>query len=72
MYVNRQVFESWARDKAIEYTATTVDGPRPDVRARLVSLAFVGGGYKIAKGGDTLYVGDSFEDAATTFNQAAT
>ncbi|WP_425953032.1 hypothetical protein [Ralstonia pseudosolanacearum] len=70
MRIDKQSFEEWAAEKAVEFSSTTVAGRRPGTRDRLVFYVIVAGGFKVTKGYETLYTGPSFDVAADHFNAA--
>ena len=67
--IEKGAFEAWAKDKFIEYASCSVPY-RQGMTQRLVFGVFVGGGFKVTQGHETLYDGGSFSAAQDAFNAA--
>lgn len=64
-------FEEWSKNKLVEYASISVPHvKRTGVVSRLIFGVFVGGGYKVTLGHETLYEGGSFSEAQGAFHGA--
>ena len=70
MRIEKEEYEKWATDKAVDYASTTVKGPG-GLAYRLVFYVLLSGTYRVTRGLDALYEGPSFSAAAAAFNEAA-
>ncbi len=68
--IEKDAYEAWAKDKFIEYASCSVSC-RTGITQRLVFGVFIGGGFKVTRGNETLYEGGSFPAAQSEFNAAA-
>ncbi len=67
--IEKTAFDAWATTKLVEYVSCNVPY-RKGMTQRLVFGAFVGGGYKVTCGYETLYEGASFSEAQKAFEGA--
>lgn len=64
-------FEEWSKNKLVEYASISVPhAKRKGVMSRLIFGVFVGGGYKVTLGNETIYEGGSFAAAQGAFHEA--
>lgn len=66
-------FEEWSSNKLVEYASISIPhAKRKGVTSRLIFGVFVGGGYKVTLGYETIYEGGSFTAAQGAFHEAQT
>jgi hypothetical protein len=64
-------FEEWSKNKLVEYASISIPhAKQKGVTSRLIFGVFIGGGYKVTLGYDTIYEGGSFSEAQGAFHQA--
>lgn len=68
--IEKDAYESWAKDKLIEYASCSVPSHSVGRIHRLVFGVFIGGGFRVTRGDEILYDGGSFSTAQSEFNAA--
>jgi hypothetical protein len=71
MSITKDEFDAWAKNRIVEYRGCRVPGRSRGTFSQLIFGVFVGGGFKVTRGYETLYEGDSFAAAQDAYNSAA-
>lgn len=69
--ITKEEFDAWASKRIVEYRGCRVPGRSSGTVCQLIFGVFVGGGFKVTKGYETLYEGSSFAEAQDAYNAAA-
>lgn len=71
LLIVKSEFEDWGKNKLIEYASKSIESAsRQGIMHRLIFGVYVGGGYKVTLGSETMYEGDSFTAAEEAFHSA--
>lgn len=69
--IDPKEFDKWAANKEVEYASVSVARKtQPTHKDRLRFWVALNGNYRVTLGTSTLYSGDSFNQAATVYNNA--